>query len=297
MRKADLESWAYRSIEAHKRGSKEDSFVEFKRELPDPKTCARQLAGHANASSGHPVLWLVGIDDKQASIPGDGGCDLANWTDQLAPCFDDRVAPALLADVRIPVDDVTVLALLFETDRAPYVVKHPGKSPDREIPWRTGTATGSAHRHQVLSLGRSSPVHVQVLDMALNLVVSSASLTMTLRLFSDDLREFAIARERSWLTINGSVLPNRWSPVSLISLYGADAAALDGVISGTTLMSFSCDLYSALVDTAAVLREPDPKLEVDLQFGLVASNQVLSEKVCLRQVTGSTLNKIWRLER
>ena len=46
-----------------------------------------------------------------------------------------------------------VLALHFATDRAPYVVKCPssGRS-ELEVPWRRGTRTRSARRHELLKL-------------------------------------------------------------------------------------------------------------------------------------------------
>jgi len=71
MKSIELESWAFRVLEqAEKRMPAEDSTVEVKSEWPDPTKTARRLAGHANASRGEPILWLIGVDEKQGLITG-----------------------------------------------------------------------------------------------------------------------------------------------------------------------------------------------------------------------------------
>jgi len=133
-------------------GKIEDDRVECKAELMPPDQ-VRQLAAAANAALGDDILWIVGLDEKaQRLVPLDTQVDLANWWAQVERNFDDGVAPQLLS-IRVPVAAGSVLALHFQTDRAPYVVKTTkGGSPEREVPWRDGSRTRSAKRHELLRL-------------------------------------------------------------------------------------------------------------------------------------------------
>ena len=60
--------------------------------------------------------------------------------------------------LNIPVDNKTVVALLFETDRAPFVIKNQaygspgGGSVELEVPWRENTAIRSARRSDLIRL-------------------------------------------------------------------------------------------------------------------------------------------------
>ena len=62
-----------------------------------------------------------------------------------------------MTDINVPVGGVTVVSLVFETDRAPFVVKNPNfnKTKDKikfEVPWREGTSTRTAGRTDLLRL-------------------------------------------------------------------------------------------------------------------------------------------------
>lgn len=63
-----------------------------------------------------------------------------------------------MIDLNVPVDGKTIVALLFETDRAPFVVKNPsygierGESISLETPWRHGTSVRSAKRSDLIKL-------------------------------------------------------------------------------------------------------------------------------------------------
>ncbi len=58
----------------------------------------------------------------------------------------------------MPFGSVIVVAMLFETDRAPFVVKNPaygtvgGDPVSLEVPWREGATTRSARRRDLLRL-------------------------------------------------------------------------------------------------------------------------------------------------
>jgi hypothetical protein len=151
-----LEAWVLRVVDQVARGEHaEDSRVELKREWPKPPVAARQIAGHANASRGASILWIVGLDEK-TGIHGAPLEELANWYGSVKQNFD-GIAPELY-DLNVAAGGKTLVALLFETDRAPYVVKNAGYgspgggSVELEVPWREGRSTCSARREHLLRL-------------------------------------------------------------------------------------------------------------------------------------------------
>ena len=136
----------------------EDDHLELKREWLLPDKAARRLAGHANASRGEPILWLIGIDEKAGTIPGADANELSNWWAGVQGRFADNVCPDLVTSVNVQVDDAVVVAMYFHTDRAPYVVKNSGGGGiTAEVPWRVGNSTYSATRSQLLRV--LTPVH------------------------------------------------------------------------------------------------------------------------------------------
>jgi hypothetical protein len=156
MNSRQIESWALRVIDCVKNGQpNEDFLVELKREFLDDHTkVARRIAGHANAARGENVLWLIGVDEKKSGadcVIGINQMELSNWYSQIESCFDE-LAPRMIP-LNITIDEKIVMALLFETDRSPFVVKNPnGKNPDREVPWRENTAIRTAKRSDLIRL-------------------------------------------------------------------------------------------------------------------------------------------------
>ncbi len=72
-----------------------------------------------------------------------------NWYDQVQSQFDEFIAPTL-KDLNMSYEGKTVVALLFDTERFPFVIK---VSDGRlEIPWREGTRTRSARRSDLFKL-------------------------------------------------------------------------------------------------------------------------------------------------
>ena len=63
-----------------------------------------------------------------------------------------------VTDLVVPYNGVTVVALLFETVRAPFVVRNPlfgsvrGEIISHEVPWREGTSIRSASRSNLIKL-------------------------------------------------------------------------------------------------------------------------------------------------
>ncbi|MGH8901801.1 MAG: hypothetical protein ACRDYA_08970 [Egibacteraceae bacterium] len=148
-------STSWRGIEIRR---KVEDCVELQAEWPAPAKAARRLAGHANASRGASILWIIGLDERRG-VTQTHEDDLANWWVQVAGRFDGL--PPDLHNLRVPVNDTTLLALLFSTERAPFVVKNPeGGTPEFEVPWRDGTRIRSARRAdlvRILSPLRQTP--------------------------------------------------------------------------------------------------------------------------------------------
>lgn len=151
MKPSQIEFWALKVIEQVEAGQpNEDSRVELKSEWIDPKKAARLIAGHANAARGEPILWLIGVDEKKGVIGADNA-ELANWYPQVQKRFD-GLAPDLI-DINVPIGDKTIVALLFETDRAPFVYKNPDAGEiTQEVPWREARRTRSANRSDLIKL-------------------------------------------------------------------------------------------------------------------------------------------------
>jgi hypothetical protein len=170
---ARFESWALGVIERVQAGFRvEDSRVELKREWIDSAKAARRLAGHANASRGADILWLVGVDETSGVI-GVVPEDLAQWWPGVQAGFD-GVTPTM-TDLILHVGGKTVCALMFSTVRAPYLVKNPqfgaapGGSIAFEVPWREGTRVRSANRNDLLRILTSAATlpEVEILDGSL----------------------------------------------------------------------------------------------------------------------------------
>jgi hypothetical protein len=130
----------------------EDDRMELKRSWPEPSK-VRQLAGAANRANGDALIYIIGIDEQSGTLHPQSGVDPANWWAQISARFD-QVPPELVRHLSVPIDEAgSVTALLFDTSRAPYVVKSEnGGSPEREVPMREGTRTRSARREELLRM-------------------------------------------------------------------------------------------------------------------------------------------------
>lgn len=155
MRPSQIENWALQIIERVDRKQPiEDSRVELKSEWIEHQKGARRLAGHANAARGEPILWLIGLDEDKGALGAEKE-ELPVWINKVQSCFD-GISPSP-QDIAIPHKGKTVIALLFETDRAPFVVKVPeyGRTkgvPSHEVPWREGTQVRTANRSDLIKI-------------------------------------------------------------------------------------------------------------------------------------------------
>jgi hypothetical protein len=163
MTDADVEAWARRILDrVHSRSPIEDSKVELKSKWIDSRDAARRLAGQANAVRSDFLIWLVGVDERNGTIPGAPLQEVANWLPAVKRHFD-GLAPELVNHVNIDVSGVTVVALVFDVRGTPYVVKTAGGEVTYEVPWREGTRIYSANRQQLMRLlSRAQQPNVEV---------------------------------------------------------------------------------------------------------------------------------------
>lgn len=156
MRVDQLEAWVLSVVDrVNQQLRVEDSRVELKGDWPTPAGAARRIGGHANASHGDSVLWIIGLDED-LGVTTTTAVDLARWWPQVLACFD-GIGPSL-ADLVVPTATGAVTALLFDTSRRPFVVrnasygKQGGGQVSLEVPWREGTSIRSARRDDLVRI-------------------------------------------------------------------------------------------------------------------------------------------------
>lgn len=150
----EIEAWALRIIDrVASRQAVEDCRVELKADWIDPAGMARRIAALCNASGGADVLVIVGLDEDRG-IMGVPATDSASQWSAVAACFDGPVPRETMVAVRAN-DTRSVMAILLESGRRPYVVRNAvfgrpgGGAVSLEVPWREGTGVRSA-RHEDL---------------------------------------------------------------------------------------------------------------------------------------------------
>jgi hypothetical protein len=149
-KQVEIEARVLRIVEAVEDGAwTEDSRVELKTGWPldDIHRAARQLAAHANAARGEPILWIIGVDQKRRIVKGADDAEFSNWWQAIEARFDDRVAPEPDC-FAVHTEREVVAAITFDTVRAPYVVNvgEGGGQVSKEVPYRRGNGTQSARR-------------------------------------------------------------------------------------------------------------------------------------------------------
>jgi hypothetical protein len=157
MKPSQIEAWTLSIADRVSTNKQlEDARVELKAEwLTDPSKVARRIAGHANASHGDLILWIIGMDEKQG-VTGAGNQELSNWWAAVKAEFD-GVAPEFTPLV-VQYGKHELVALLFDTTRAPYVVRNPkygkrdGGPVNWEVPWREGTSVRTATRADLIRI-------------------------------------------------------------------------------------------------------------------------------------------------
>lgn len=129
--------------------AEDDSLVELKAEWPiDAARAARRIAAHANSAQGERIVWLLGVDEGARLVPGVAAIEPSQWWDRVCSHFDQGWCPTMTL-VTVPYEAVTVVALVFETGGAPFIIKH---GDLLEVPWREATKTRSARRADLLRI-------------------------------------------------------------------------------------------------------------------------------------------------
>jgi hypothetical protein len=153
LRRIQIEGRAQEAVEVVLAGDRvEDDLIECKSDWPD-ESKVRQLAAHANAARGEPIIWLIGVHENSHEVPSLGILTQADWWAVMSKRFDE-VFPELL-HVTVHIDEgKTVIALAFATDQAPYVITMGADQGrvEREVPIRVATRTRSAHRHDLIRM-------------------------------------------------------------------------------------------------------------------------------------------------
>lgn len=154
MKKQEIEFKVLDIIDRLEKGQPiEDDQVELKTEWPsDHFKAARRIAAHANCARGEDIMWLIGIDEKNGVVGADFE-ELSVWYAKIKSKFDQGMAPNLIS-LAVPYEGKTVVALLFETERAPYVIRIPATwgPVTCEVPWREANSTRSAKRSDLIKL-------------------------------------------------------------------------------------------------------------------------------------------------
>lgn len=96
---------------------------------------------------------MVGVDEKSQTVVGADTNELSSWYQKIESKFNEGIAPVLISNLNILVENKTVVALLFETDRAPFVINNPnGGSFTHGVPLRVGTRTKCASHSDLIRL-------------------------------------------------------------------------------------------------------------------------------------------------
>ena len=159
MRRAQIDAWVYSVLDRLQRHEPiEEWHVELKGVWPtDHAKAARRIAGLANAARGEPTLLLIGVDEKTHAILGATATEFTAWWGAIGRWFDQGVIPTVTDQV-VMSGETPLVALVFATDRAPYVVRNPtygverGEAVEREVPWREGTSVRSARRDDLVRI-------------------------------------------------------------------------------------------------------------------------------------------------
>lgn len=162
----ELEVLVRRTARAVLRGERyEDSTIELKSEHPEAHKLARQVAAHANAARGDDIVWIFGLregkDGKPGSLEPLSPTDLDSYWRSAEKYFREASPDMFLSKLVSfespdgPDSEVTLQALAFHTQEAPYVITNEksGDAVSLEVPWRRGhNQVWTARRRDLLEI-------------------------------------------------------------------------------------------------------------------------------------------------
>jgi hypothetical protein len=153
-----LEAQVNDAIERVLRGSRpEDTRIELKGgEVKNIQRTARQLAAHANAARGEPIVWIIGLNENDRRVDGERVGEFSTWIAQIESCFS-GAPPYVVLHRSIAHEGKDVLGIVFDTKYAPFVIKNPTFATDKdnqefEVPWRYGTRAFSAKKSELVRI-------------------------------------------------------------------------------------------------------------------------------------------------
>lgn len=152
MKRIELESRIYSVVRSVTESTirPEDTLLELKRGWPTPPGAdACQLAAHLNASMGQPALWIFGVDENTSATTGVDAALMDSCIAGFRAKMDGVLATEMTGVVDI--DGKPVVGILWRSDSVPYVAKLSAVH-ERDVPWRDGTTTRSAHREELVSI-------------------------------------------------------------------------------------------------------------------------------------------------
>lgn len=201
----------------------EDDLTECKTQWPALPKASRQLAASANRAAGDEIVWIVGLDETAGKVTEIEPVEISNWTAQLYKPFPQGIYPELLHNFRVPVDENQhVIALVFDTARAPYVVRMANTPDFLEVPMREGTRTRSAWRSDLLRILVPKSLAPDAVPLSADLTIAveepegakpRVSARGTMRLFIEHLSERYVMLPRHTMAIeidsgDGALLMN-----------------------------------------------------------------------------------------
>jgi hypothetical protein len=152
----EIENWCLLVIDKVKNQQPiEDSRVELKSDWIDEEKAARRIAGHANASRGEPILWIIGLDETEGVV-GINSLKFIDWYAKVKSNFD-GISPDVI-DLDIVSENKIIKCLYFITERIPFLVKNSvygkkgGGPVSFEVPWREGTEVRTATRNELIKI-------------------------------------------------------------------------------------------------------------------------------------------------
>ena len=266
----------------------EDDTVELKARWPEPgHKLARQIAGHANASGGEPLLWLIGVNERARTLSDPGARETSNWWSGTRRWFDD-VHPELVDTMVVPIaGGEHVIALTFLTDRAPYLVStDTGGQVQREVPWRVANETRSAHRREILRslLSRVSVPAIELISATATVAryrnaadfdsvyrssrdtfkEGDVRLSCTVEMFVSTREAVNMPQHRQSLTVSG----NAFAPVDI------DDFTFRGPAGGPTKQSASGASYQLPLGTVVIADRRSLLVNTSTELTLMANKVV-----------------------
>jgi hypothetical protein len=256
----------------------EGQHVELKTTWIDATKAARQIAGFCNALRGDRGLWIVGVDEERSAVLGATNREFSDWWSEVKSKFDGE-RPSVTT-LPVPYDNKMVVALWFDSSRAPFVVRNPehgkpnGNNIAFEVPWREANATRSATREDLIRIlvPAVKKPELELIDARLITDLCSTPNTVSCQII---LKFFAVVYSTTvlpahWVTIECH--PNQFAPRSS-DRYEATFSGVRATESEVTLTGpggFDL-LFNGIMQGCGPLGYLPNEVDLRVEFGVVGS--------------------------